>query len=262
MIEKHQLDDDVEVLDHDQVAWSLKAQAAIIRTVQAKANGREPAAADMQTIDQVRAGLAEVDRVTGREQPKQPPAAPSVDLDKLEKLIGEYQTSFDPEALKAFLAEQRKAKAETPKTETPPAKPLPAPAATPQPRPTAERTEQPNADQEMYRSRTRAEVAKRGVKAENLKGWFVSNVVPLIEKSLRKDFPDQKPDVVYPKLSAQARYQLAKEAMEEWDRSQTTKPKSPPTVPGERPMRTTGGGSPGGATGSAVDAFINAHARD
>ncbi len=265
LLEKHQLDDDVNALTQEQVAWTIKSQAAVVRTMQAVARGISPAANDLKILDTVRAGLQEVDKHLGREPAK---AAPDVDLEKLEQMATKAGETLDFDALLAFIKEAKAAKG----TKAPPAVVPPAVLKQPAVDPTTGRapaTEAPAMDyeREMYANRFRSELAKHGVTdPKQVVPWFNKNVLPGLDRLLRRDFPGQKPEVVYPRLTPQTKHELHMESLRLWDaekKKSTTPPPRQPTKPGDGPIRSQGTGS--GGSNSAVgpvQAAINRMASD
>lgn len=264
LIERENLRTDIETLDDEQVAWSIRAQGAAIRAVQAVQQGRNPSQQDIATLDRLRAGLNEVDKAIGRRAPPSDPNAIA------EAFTGQIPDDVKEAAELAGLSEKEArliaALRSHKPAPTPPPAPQPAPgAAAPQPnRQPAPRAPDPReaATEAFWANRTNAELMKTpGLKPEQAADYFNQHVLPVLGEILKRDYPRENPTNAFRNLDAAARHKLVTEAITE-HRSRQRPPTPPPQQPpGRTPLR-AGGGSAGSppAPADPVQAAI-AHLR-
>ncbi len=253
VIHAEKIREDVEVLTDKQLAWSLKSQAAAIRAVQAVQQGRTPTQADMDILNRLRQGIAEVDRAIGyRGQPTDPAA------------IGEAFTGPIPDDLKEageiaglsqaeikVLAALRAA----PRAKQQPAAPAPSapvPQATPAPQQQRATEHQQVAQQSpaeaLYARKSNAAIAEVCGDPQKARAYFDLHIAPVIEANLRRDYPGRDPAQLFVKFGPAERHQLVVDAVQAHvaakAASQTTHQSQPA---GRAPMRSGGGGTGPGA---------------
>lgn len=250
LIQSKELTPDIETLDDEQIAWSIRAQGAAVRAVQAVHRGITPAAKDLAILDQLRAGIAEVDKAIGR---RATPADPHA--------VAEAFTGPIPDDLKeaaeiAGLSEKEvrilAALRSHKPTATPPPAPTPAPGA-----PTAPRQEtQPRQGTERNAPDPRAQIAEtywakqtnKGItdtfklKPEQVEGFFNQNITPILGQKLQAEYPGQNPGAVFAQMPPDLRHKFVMDAVSEHQSRTRPAPKSPSST-GHTPLRAGGGGS-------------------
>lgn len=252
MIQSQHLKPDIETLDDDQIAWSLRAQGAAVRAVQAAARGVTPAAKDLEVIEQLRAGIAEVDKAIGR---RATPADPNA---LAEAFTGSISEDLKDAAEIAGLSEKEvrliaALRSHKPAPVTPPPATRPAPTQQPTQRaPEAPaRDTQPNADDQFFARKTNSAIQKAtGLKAEQTAAFFDQHLTPILGRTLQRDYPGQDPRAAFSKLGPAARHQMVADCLAEHQAAK--RPTPPPTAPSGRAPLRAGGESPG-SPGGFVD---------
>lgn len=259
LIQTKQLVPDVETLDDDQIAWSIRAQGAAVRAVTAVSRGLTPAKQDLDTLDQLRAGIAEVDKAIGRR------AAPTDPNTLAEAFTGQIPEDLKEAAELAGLSEKETRLIAALRTHKPaPATPPAAPAAPAPGAPTAPRSQAPaprdpeapareaqrkQADQ-FWARKTNSAIVKTGVKPEGVAAFFETTVAPILGRTLARDYPGQDPRKTFADLDSATRHQLVMDCIAE-HQAATRPPTPPPQPPGRAPLRA--GGSPTGSNPTAAD---------
>ncbi len=258
LIQAKQLTPDIDTLDDDQIAWSLRAQGAAVRAVQAVHRGITPAAKDLEIIDQLRAGIAEVDKAIGR---RAPPTDPHSLADAF---TGQIPEDLKEAAELAGLSEKETRilaalRSHKPVTTPPPQPVTPAPGAPTAP-PQQRRTESaPSPEQDEARQIAEAYWAKQTnqgiattfkLKAEQIPAFFDQNITPILGKKLMETYPGKQPGKVFQAMLPDLRHKFVMDAVTEHQARQRPTP-TPQTTTTHTPLR-AGGGSPANP-GAPVD---------
>lgn len=230
--EKFQVKADMDQLEDEQMAWSIKAQAAAIRSVQAVTAGRDPSPADLETIDGLRQGLDIVYQHLGRVKPGVDNKAILAALDE----VGDY---LPEDALKKL----RKLVGEKPADEQAP----PARAERPQPQRNQPQEQQPaqrqsDPDLEAQRVRTVNAIVQSGIPAGQVEGHYKEHLMPLVAKNLSQRFPRLHPDVAWQRTAPAERTALILEAIVTEQQGRRTAPITPASRPvsSSAPIRSVG----------------------
>lgn len=249
LVQSKDLAREIETLDDDQMAWSLRAQGAAVRAVQAINRGLTPSAADLDLLDQLRAGVAEVDKAIGRR------AAPADPNSLVEAFTGQIPEDLKEAGELAGLSEKElrlvaALRAHKPAAATPPAaKPQAAGAPTaPRQQPNDRAPEAPARDtatreaDAFWSRKTNRAIVDAGVKPEGVAAYFETNLAPILGRTLQRDYPGQDPRVSFSNLGPAERHQLVMDCIAE--HKAATRPPDPPPQPQHRaPLRAGGSGT-------------------
>lgn len=250
LIQTKQLTPDIETLDDDQIAWSLRAQGAAVRAVQAVHRGVTPAAKDLEILDQLRAGIAEVDKAIGRRAPPTDPHAFA------EAFTGQIPEDLKEAAELAGLSEKEvrvlaALRSHKPVTTPPPQPVTPAPGAPTAP-PQQRRAESaPSPEQDEARQIAEAYWAKQTnqgiattfkLKAEQIPAFFNQNITPILGQKLQATYPGKDPGKVFAAMTPDLRHKFVMDAVTEHQARQRPTP-TPQTTTSHTPLR-AGGGPP------------------
>jgi hypothetical protein len=239
--ERHNVRDDFQTLNDEQLAWSVKAQASALRAVQAIQQGREPSAKDVQNLDLLRQGLDAVDQAIGRKPAAAP--APLVDVGELEKAIGAAQYG-DTDALQAILDKAKAAQGA-------PAKPAAAqaqqaaPIATPREAQPARQAQPERAwsdrDEQTALALTKGALTEAGITPDQIDQHYAKNLLPLVLTKIKT--LEQR---VFAAIHPAHRNALIIEANAKWQREQASR-NQPPAAPRRpaTPISATGARAPG-----------------
>ncbi len=267
VLQAENLTPDVEILDDKQIAWSLKSQAAAIRAVTAVQQGRNPSQTDLDLLDRLRTGIAEVDKAIGRRPAADPTAV-------LEAFDGPIPHDLREQGELAGLNEQEirlVAALRAPKAKPAARQPAAAPAApaaqTQAPQPTA--TRQPEQQQgrpapsveSFYARRSNEAIAKIVGDPTKVAAFFDQTVAPILANQLRADYPGKNPEAVFQNLGPAERHQLVVEALTAHQQRSPVSTTPPPTQ-SRTPMRSGGGSASPGAPVDPVKAAISRLATD
>ena len=242
IVEKHQLQSDLGFIADDQVAGTIKFQAAIARAFNKQATREDAAYIHQQ--------FAELDKVREAFGIAPPGGAQTNIASDLESAIASLRKDFDFGPLEKLLEQAKSgtAKRQTQTVET--RQPEQAPAET---QPAVQ-----NPDVKAYSTMLARDLSKDGV--EKPQDYMAKELWPLISKELQADYPGANPVNVYTSLSARAQYDIATRAHSE-ARSKSAALKSTeraPTRPTTKPVTTGRTASIGEApTASGSRAAIN-----
>jgi hypothetical protein len=262
-VERGKIAEDIRALADEQTAWAIKAQAAIVRTVAAVQAGKQPTAADLETLDFVREGMQTLDSRLGKAPAVSAPASLTDiaagfkgpipdDLKAMKDIYGE----LDDEQIKllaAHRAMKETAKAKPPAAATPPAPPAaappreqpPAPARSAAPAPQWSEYELNRASHQMLSDVAKAFKVEIGQAGE----FYDKNLSSISERILIQTFPQTVKTVAdarakFLTLSPADRRKLVTDTIEEFGRTEAAKAGRPP-APGRPPViRSASGGTP------------------
>ena len=253
--EKFQVKADMDLLNDEQMAWSVRAQASALRCVNAVAAGKQPSPDDLETIDALRQGLDLVDQHLGRAKP----SAPTIDHKAINAVLEEVGDYLPDEALQRL----RKLVGEKPAdVQAPPVKP---PQAQPQrtqmqPPPAAPVAPADDAAWDAHRTKAVNAIVQSGIPVEKVDAYYKEQLLPLMSSLLRRDYPRLDPDAAWKRTPAAERSALLLEAHATALGRRTTPPPVSRPAPSAAPLRSTGRPPPqrGASTGNAVTDALNA----
>lgn len=253
IVQKERLQPDIDTLDDEQLAWSIRAQGAAIRAVQAVQSGRNPNANDLATLDRLRSGIAEVDKAIGR---RETPSNPNA--------IAEAFTGTIPEDLKeaaelAGLSDKEVRLIAALRTHKAPVNPppaAPAPAAPPatlrrESEPSQEQNDRVRVSEEFWARKTNKGLTEQmKLKPEQVQSFFDSNITPRLARTLQADFPGMSIADAFKRLGPGERHQMVMDAVAAHRAEQ--RPTNPPPQSSNRtPLRA--GGAPPESPGAGED---------
>ncbi len=271
LIRSQGLADEVSTLDDQQIAEGLRAQGASARISRAIASGRQPAAKDLQVIDQQRRAIEQIDRAIGR--PARGTAAPAAFTGPIPDDVREMGDLYGmPEDEQRALAAHRAAKKAGPKpTDAPPVQ---AQRAAEEQQPPAPRATAPNArwspEEDRLESYAALEDIRRKVNLDEqgARALFDQAIGPAIVAKLQRAFPGKDPTAVFDSLHPTRRRAEINEALDAHVQRKaqkapatpapTTTSKPAPAPTRQTPLRATGTSRPGSAASAdPVQAAIN-----
>jgi hypothetical protein len=256
-IDEHKVRDDLLTLSDEQAAWSLKTQAAIVRSVANVKAGKPVSKEDGDVLDLVREGMQALDKALGK-----PSSTGSLDEiaknfkgkipDEIKVLKDLYGELGDDELslIAAFRAQKEAAKTGKPAAETPPAAPAVKPAAAPAAA-AAPAGGQRWSEYELNRASTlmQQDIVKAfRVEPAKADAFFDANLAGISERLLRETFPEIKtPAQARAKffdLSPTDRRALLTDTIATFQEEQEAKAGAPPRSGRAPVLRSTSGAPP------------------
>lgn len=229
--EEHQVKEDFDALEDEQIAHAVKSQAAVVRAAKAAVAGRQPNAADLAALSDLRQGLTLVEERLGIAK-----QAPAIDTAAFNAALEEADTTGDTTKLRELVD---KLSAGTKATER--QQQLP-PARQPEPQPVARRETQQQPAVDTWAVSTSQSLVRTGIPADQVETYYKGTLVPEMQAALVRDYPRLTPDVAWSRIPPAQRTALVLEAHAavQGRRRSAPAPAAPPTTVRSGPIRTQG----------------------